>query len=173
MDFSKIAILGIESGMKLFDNYQEFQVSKQNKILESNEVSIKEYKSLVSELEEHQAMIKNLISGTELYCKLKKTEEIFVSLIKIIMVDKEHDYKEVFENLSYFIDNENFIKGHDAALEKRKERINKEYELEIKEYDEKLKEYQNHLENHKSKSFLKKMTQSFKIEPPIKPKKRE
>ena len=40
------------------------------------------------------------------------------------------------------------------------------------EYDEKLKEYQIQLENHKSKSLLKKMTQSFKTEPPIKPKKR-
>ena len=88
------------------------------------------------------------------------------------MMDMEYDNKEVFENLNLFIDNEKFIKGHEDALEKRKERINNEYELEIKEYDEKLKEYQIQLENHKSKSLLKKMTQSFKTEPPIKPKKR-
>ena len=82
------------------------------------------------------------------------------------MMDMEYDNKEVFENLNLFIDSEKFIKGHEAALEKRKERLNKEY-------DNKLKKYQTELENHKSKSFLKKMTQSFKAEPPIKPKKRE
>ena len=158
--------------MKLFNNYQEASVAKQNEVLKDNKVSIEEYKRLVSELEEHQAMIKNLISDTELDCKFKKTEEIFVSIIKLIMMDMEYDNKEVFENLNLFIDNEKFIKGHEDALEKRKERINNEYELEIKEYDEKLKEYQIQLENHKSKSLLKKMTQSFKTEPPIKPKKR-
>lgn len=159
--------------MKLFDNYQKVSIAKQNEVLKDNKVSIEEYKSLISELQEHQTMIKNLISDTELDCKFKKTEEIFVSIIKIIMMDMEHDYKEVFENLNLFIDSEKFIKGHEAALEKRKERLNKEYELEIKEYDNKLKKYQTELENHKSKSFLKKMTQSFKAEPPIKPKKRE
>ena len=147
-------------------------MAEEIEVLEDNKVSIEEYKRLVSELEEHQAMIKNLISDTELDCKFKKTEEIFVSIIKLIMMDMEYDNKEVFENLNLFIDNEKFIKGHEDALEKRKERINNEYELEIKEYDEKLKEYQIQLENHKSKSFLKKMTQSFKTEPPIKPKKR-
>ena len=173
MSYSKIALLGIEAGMKLFDNYQKVSIAKQNEVLKDNKVSIEEYKSLISELQEHQTMIKNLISDTELDCKFKKTEEIFVSIIKIIMMDMEHDYKEVFENLNLFIDSEKFIKGHEAALEKRKERLNKEYELEIKEYDNKLKKYQTELENHKSKSFLKKMTQSFKAEPPIKPKKRE
>ena len=88
-------------------------------------------------------------------------------------MDMEHDYKEVFENLNLFIDSEKLIKGHESALEKRKERLNKEYELEIKEYDEELKKYQTELENHKSKSFLKKTTQSFKTELSKKPKKRE
>ena len=70
--YSKIALLGIEAGMKLFDNYQEASVAKQNEVLKDNKISIKEYKRLVSELEEHQAMIKNLISDTELDCKFKK-----------------------------------------------------------------------------------------------------
>ena len=70
--YSKIALLGIEAGMKLFDNYQEASVAKQNEVLKDNKTSIKEYKRLVSELEEHQAMIKNLISDTELDCKFKK-----------------------------------------------------------------------------------------------------
>lgn len=171
--YSKIALLGIEAGMKLFDNYLETSRAKQNEVLKDNKVSVEEYKSLVLELEGHQAMIKNLISDTELGCKFKKTEEIFISIIKIIMMDDEYDYKEVFENLNLFIDNEKFIKGHEVALEKRKKRLHEEYEFKIKEYDEKLKKYQIELENHKSKSFLKKMTQSFKTELPIKPKKRE
>ena len=123
MSYSKIALMGIEAGMKLFDNYQKVSIAKQNEVLKDNKVSLEEYKSLISELQEHQTMIKNLISDTELDCKFKKTEEIFVSIIKIIMMDMEHDYKEVFENLNLFIDSEKFIKGHEAALEKRLDRF--------------------------------------------------
>ena len=72
MSYSKIALLGIEAGIKLFDYYQKVLIAKQNEVLKDNKVSIEEYKSLISELQEHQTMIKNLISDTELDCKFKK-----------------------------------------------------------------------------------------------------
>lgn len=169
---SMLAFKGIDAGMKLFEDYKESSKVQRQKEMEDNKISIEEYQRVVAELEEHQEIIYNLISDTELNSKFRKTEEIFVSIIKIIMLDLEFDNKEIFENLNEFIDNEKFIQGHENALKKRQERLGKEYQDELKEYEIKLKDYQIELEHHKSKSFFKKLMNSV-AEPPKKPEKRE
>lgn len=171
-DKNMLAFKGIDAGMKLFDDYRESSKVQRQKEMEDNKISIEEYQRVVSELEEHQEIIYNLISDTELHSKLRKTEEIFVSIIKIIMLDLEYDNKEIFDNLNQFIDNEKFIEGHETALEKRKERLNKEYEEALIKYEIELEDYQVKLEHHKSISFFKKLTTSV-TEPPQKPQKRE
>lgn len=170
---SVLAFKGIEAGMKLFDDYRETSKLQRQKEMEDNKISLEEYQRVVGELVEHQEYVYNLISDTELNSKFRKTEEIFVSIIKIIMLDLEHDNNEIFENLNEYIDNEKFIEGHENALAKRKERLNKEYEEEMKQYEDELKDYQIKLEHHKSQSFFKKLLNSVSVEPPIKPKRRE
>ena len=109
---SMLAFKGIDVGMKLFEDYKESSKLQRQKEMEDNRISIEEYQRVVKELEEHQEIIYNLISDTELHSKFRKTEEIFVSIIKIIMFDLEFDNKEILENLNKFIDNEKFIEGH-------------------------------------------------------------
>lgn len=171
-DKNMLAFKGIEAGMKLFDDYRESSQRQREKEMADNKISIEEYQRVVAELEEHQEIVYNLISDTELNSKFRKTEEIFVAIIKIIMLDLEHDNKEIFDNLNKFIDNEEFIKGYEEALEKRSERLQKEYEQELIKYEEELKDYQIQLQHHNSKSFFKKLTSSV-AEPPQKPQKRE
>jgi len=166
-----LAFKGIEAGMKLFDDYRETSKQQRQREMEDNKISLEEYKRVVAELEEYQELVHNLISDTELNSKYRKTEEIFVSIIKLIMLDLEFDNKEIFENLNDFIDNEDFIKGHEKALERRKERLNKEYEEELKKYEIQLKDYQIQLNHHNSKGFFNKLFSSL-AEPPKKPQKR-
>lgn len=170
---SQLAHKGIEAGIKLFEEYRSSSKIQRQKELEDNKISIEEYNRVVEELEEHQEIIHNLISDTELHSKFRKTEEIFVSIIKIIMLDLEYDNKEIFENLNLFIDNEKFIEGHENSLKKREVRLDKEYEEELKQYEIELKDYQVQLEHHNSKSFFKKLVNSISSEPPTKPKRRE
>lgn len=169
---SMLAFKGIDAGMKLFEDYKESSKLQRQKEMEDNRISIEEYQRVVKELEEHQEIIYNLISDTELHSKFRKTEEIFVSIIKIIMFDLEYDNNEIFENLNKFIDNEKFIEGHEDALRLRKERLEKEYQNELEKYEIELKDYKIQLENHKSKGFFKKLVSSVE-EPPKKPKRRE
>ncbi len=171
-DKNALAFIGIDAGMKWFEDHRETSKLQRLKDLEDNSVSIEEYQRLADELKEYEDIVYNLISDTELNSKFRKTEEIFVSIIKIIMLDLEFDNKEVFENLNNFIDNEKFIEGHERALEKRQERLNKEYEEELKEYEIELKDYQIQLEHHNSKGFFKKLLNTLP-EPPIKPERRE
>ncbi|MCD8410821.1 hypothetical protein [Tenacibaculum finnmarkense] len=88
------------------------------------------------------------------------------------MFDLEFDNKEIFENLCKFIDNEDFISGHENAIKKREERIDKEYQELLKDYEESLKEYDLQLKAHNSKGFFKKLVSSG-MEPPIKPVRRD
>ena len=169
---SMLAFKGIDAGVKLFEDYKESSKLQRQKEMEDNKISIEEYQRVVKELEEHQEIIYNLISDTELHSKFRKTEEIFVSIIKIIMFDLEFDNKEIFENLNQFIDNEKFIEGHENALKRRKERLEKEYEEELKQYEIELKDYKIQLDHHNSQSFFKKLVSSVS-EPPKKPKRRD
>ncbi len=169
---SMLAFKGIDAGVKLFEDYKESSKLQRQKEMEDNKISIEEYQRVVKELEEHQEIIYNLISDTELHSKFRKTEEIFVSIIKIIMFDLEFDNKEIFENLNQFIDNEKFIEGHENALKRRKDRLEQEYEDELKQYEIELKDYQIQLEHHNSQNFFKKLVSSVS-EPPKKPKRRD
>tara|TARA_R110002073_G_scaffold312586_3_gene484108 strand:- start:355 stop:891 length:537 start_codon:yes stop_codon:yes gene_type:complete len=169
---SMLAFKGIDAGVRLFEDYKESSKLQRQKEMEDNKISIEEYQRVVKELEEHQEIIYNLISDTELHSKFRKTEEIFVSIIKIIMFDLEFDNKEIFENLNQFIDNEKFIEGHENALKRRKDRLEKEYEDELKQYEIELKDYQIQLEHHNSQNFFKKLVSSVS-EPPKKPKRRD
>lgn len=169
---SMLAFKGIDVGMKLFEDYKESSKLQRQKEMEDNRISIEEYQRVVKELEEHQEIIYNLISDTELHSKFRKTEEIFVSIIKIIMLDLEFDNKEILENLNKFIDNEKFIEGHEDALMRRQKRLDKEYQKELEKYEIELKDYKIRLEHHKSKGFFKKLVSSVE-EPPEKPKRRE
>ena len=169
---SMLAFKGIDAGVKLFEDYKESSKLQRQKEMEDNKISIEEYQRVVKELEEHQEIIYNLISDTELHSKFRKTEEIFVSIIKIIMFDLEFDNKEIFENLNQFIDNEKFIEGHENALKRRKDRLEEEYEDELKQYEIELKDYQIQLDHHNSQNFFKKLVSSVS-EPPKKPKRRD
>tara|TARA_R110001606_G_scaffold399236_1_gene582613 strand:- start:1223 stop:1759 length:537 start_codon:yes stop_codon:yes gene_type:complete len=169
---SMLAFKGIDAGVKLFEDYKESSKLQRQKEMEDNKISIEEYQRVVKELEEHQEIIYNLISDTELHSKFRKTEEIFVSIIKIIMFDLEFDNKEIFENLNQFIDDEKFIEGHENALKRRKDRLEEEYEDELKQYEIELKDYQIQLEHHNSQNFFKKLVSSVS-EPPKKPKRRD
>jgi len=40
MSYSKIALLGIEAGIKLFGNYQEISIARQKEVLKDNKVSV-------------------------------------------------------------------------------------------------------------------------------------
>tara|TARA_R110001632_G_scaffold213248_1_gene339468 strand:- start:1450 stop:1986 length:537 start_codon:yes stop_codon:yes gene_type:complete len=168
---SMLAFKGIDVGVKLFEDYKESSKLQRQKEMEDNKISVEEYKRVVKELEEHQEIIYNLISDTELHSKFRKTEEIFVSIIKIIMFDLEFDNKEIFENLNLFIDNEKFIEGHETALKKRKKRLENEYDEELKQYEIELKDYKIQLDHHKSQNFFKKLINSV-AEPPKKPQRR-
>jgi len=170
---SALAFKGVDAGVKFFEDYRETSKLQREHELKDNKISIEEYKRVVAELEEHQQIIYNLISDTELNSKFRKTQEIFVSIIKIIMLDLEFDNKEIFENLNLFIDSEEFIEGHEKALEKRAIRLDKEYEDDLKKYEVELKDYQIQLEHHKSQSFFKKLISSVSVEPQVKPIKRE
>jgi len=100
-----LAFKGIEAGMKLFDDYRETSKQQRQREMEDNKISLEEYKRVVAELEEYQELVHNLISDTELNSKYRKTEEIFVSIIKLIMLDLEFDNKEIFENLNILLKN--------------------------------------------------------------------
>lgn len=172
-DKSKIAFAGLEAGLKIFNDHAEVSRQKRLKDLEDNSIDLTEYNRVCEELNEYEKMIHNIISDTELNSKLRRTEEIFVSIMQIIMFDLERDNKEVFENLCHFIDNEDFINGHDLALKKRKNRIENEYQELLKEYEVEFKEYEEQLRQHKSKGFFKRMLSTEVLEMPVKPMRRE
>lgn len=168
---ASIAFAGIDAGLKLFDDYRETSKIKRKKDIEDGKIDISEYNRVCGELEDHQEMIYNLISDTELNSNLRRTEEIFVSIIKIIMFDLEFDNLEVIENLNKFIDNEDFINGHDIAVKKREERLDDEYVKLLKEYEIEVDEYKLRLEERKSKGFFSKLF-SEEIVKPIRPERR-
>mgnify|MGYP003603875848 CR=1 FL=1 len=101
--------------------------------------------------------VNNLLTDAELGCKFKRTEEIFLEIIRVIMYDKEKDYQEMISNFTKAIDNEEFITSHDLAVKKREERLDKEYEDEMKSYEIKMTKYRQQNEDYNSKNFLSKM----------------
>lgn len=103
---AQIAFTGLEAGLKLFDDYRSTSKKRREKDLEDNKIDKIEYQRVCDELDEYQEIVHNLISDTELDSKFRRTEEIFVSIIKIIMFNLEYDNKEIFENLCKFIDNQ-------------------------------------------------------------------
>lgn len=104
--------------------------------------------------------VNNLLTDAELGCKFKRTEEIFLEIIRVIMYDKEKDYQEMISNFTKAIDNEEFIASHDLAVKKRDERLDKEYEEKMKSYEIQMTKYRQQVEEHNSKNFLSKMFSS-------------
>lgn len=138
----------------------------------SNGVTQEEYDALYEEYDYFSGLVENLLGDAELGCKFKRTEEIFLDVMKIFLLDLEHDNREIINNFTKAIDSEEFINSHELALKKREERLDKEYSEKMKEYEIEMADYRNKLQEHKSKSFFSKI---FADEPvqPEKPSRRE
>ncbi|WP_290698214.1 hypothetical protein [Lacinutrix sp.] len=171
-DKNMLATKGIDGGIKLLEGFIESSKLRQEQALVDNVVTKEEYNLLAEEKAEYEEMIHNLLSDTELNSKFRKTEEIFVSIIRIIMFDLEFDYSEVFKNLNQFIDNEKFFEGHEKALNLRKERIEREYQIELENYENEIIVYKERVKEQKSKGFFKRLI-SEEIPLPVKPEKRD
>ena len=62
--------------------------------------------------------VNNLLTDAELGCKFKKTEEIFLEILRVIMYDLEKDYPEIINNFTKAIDTDEFINSHQLAVKK-------------------------------------------------------
>jgi len=117
------------------------------------------------ENERLESMVNNLLYDTELGCKYKKTEEIFLEIIQIIMLDLESDNMEIISNFTKAFDTEEFIESHNQAVKKRQDRLDEEYGELMKEYEIQMSDYRRKKEEHKSKSFFSKIFADDIIEP--------
>ena len=135
----------------------------------SNGVTVEEYTSLYEEYDYFSGLVGNLLEDSELGCKFKKTEEIFLDIMRIFLLDLEKDNREIIDNFTRVIDNEDFIKSHELAIQKREERLNKEFELIMKDYNEDIKEYRIQMADFNKKNVFSKMfaTEPVKPETPI------
>ncbi|WP_439475710.1 hypothetical protein [Algoriphagus formosus] len=159
----ELMLMGLSAGLSFLDTLAK-ESDKLNKEGRENPKSIDEDELLrILEInEEYSTRIHNLLNDTELGCKFKKTEEIFLLIIEIIMLDLESDYQEVISNFTKSFDTEEFIKSHEDAIEKRKMRLKIEYEEAMKNYEIKYKEY---LEKKKNTGFFKTLIGNSPIEP--------
>jgi hypothetical protein len=135
-------------------------------------VDAKEFTDVLEINAELNELINNLLTDAELGCKYKKTEEIFLYVIRIIMYDVEYDYREIIDNFTKAIDTQEFIDSHEVAESKRNIRLDKEYAEEMKTYEVEMFDYRRKISEHKSKNFFSKIFAEEPIEP-LKPVRRE
>lgn len=162
----ELAKIGLEAGIDFF----RAMTAESKRLNEEAKENIKnideqELKNLLEINEEYVTRVNNLLYDTELGCKFKRTEEIFLMIVEIIMLDLEYDYTEVISNFTKAIDSEEFINLHDLAVKKREERIDKEFAEIMREYEIEMTVYRNKLEEHKSKNFFSKIFADEPIEP--------
>jgi hypothetical protein len=158
--------MGLEAGIDFFksmtadsnrikdeakDNIKNIDEKELNKILEIND--------------EYVTRVNNLLYDTELGCKFRRTEEIFLMIVEIIMLDLEFDYQETISNFTKAIDTEEFINSHELSLKKRDIRLDEEYQNELKEYEIEMNEYRKEMQQHNSKNFFSKIFTAEPIEP--------
>lgn len=162
----ELARIGLEAGIDFFKSMTE-ESKRINKEAKENIKNIdeNELQSILEINEEYVTRVNNLLYDTELGCKFKKTEEIFLMIVEIIMLDLENDYTEVISNFTKAIDTEEFINLHELAIKKREERIDKEFAEIMKEYEIEMTAYRNKVEEHKSKNFFSKIFADEPIEP--------
>lgn len=162
----ELARLGLEAGIDFFKSMtaESKRISEEAKQNLKN-IDEKELQSIIEINEEYVTRVNNLLYDTELGCKFKRTEEIFLMIVEIIMLDLESDYKEVISNFTKAIDSEEFINMHDLAVKKREERLDKEFAEIMKGYENEMVIYRAKLEEHKSKSFFSKIFADEPIEP--------
>ncbi len=135
-------------------------------------ITKEEYDKVYAEYEYFSDLVANLLGDAELGCKFKRTEEIFLDIMRIFLFDLEKDNREIIDNFTKAIDSEDFIKSHEMAIKKREERLDKEYAEKLKEYEIEMNDYTNRLKEHNSKNFLSKWLDDKPIEPK-KPERRE
>lgn len=135
-------------------------------------IDAKEFADVLEINAELNELINNLLTDAELGCKYKKTEEIFLYVIRIIMYDVEHDYREIIDNFTKAIDTQEFIDSHEVADLKRNMRLDKEYAEEMKTYEHQMFDYRRQISEYKSKNFFSKIFSEEPLEP-LKPVRRE
>lgn len=162
----ELAKLGLEAGIDFFKSMtaESKRINEEAKENIKN-IDEKELQSILEINEEYVTRVNNLLYDTELGCKFKRTEEIFLMIVEIIMLDLEKDYSEIITNFTKAIDSEEFINLHDLAVKKREERIDKEFAEIMKEYEIEMTAYRNKVEEHKSKNFFSKIFADEPIEP--------
>ena len=131
----------------------------------ANGVTQEEYDTLYEEYDYFSGLVSNLLGDAELGCKFKRTEEIFLDIMKIFLLDLEKDNREIIDNFTRAIDSEEFIKSHELAVRKREERLDKEHAEKMSDYEIEMTAYRNKLKEHQSKNFFSKIF----AEEPIKP----
>lgn len=159
----ELLLLGLTAGLSFLDNLSKESNKYQKEAKENiNSIDKNELKRILEINEEYSTRIHNLLNDTELGCKFKKTEEIFLMIVEIIMLDLEYDYFEIIQNFTNSFDNEEFIKSHQLAVEHREKRLKEEYEDSLKVYQDSLLEYQ---EKKKSQGFFKSIFGEALVEP--------
>jgi hypothetical protein len=149
----EIVMLGLQAGLDFLSGMAT-ESKKLNKEAKEdiNSIDKNEIRRLVEINEEYTSRVNNLLYDTELGCRFKRTEEIFLMIVELIMLDLEYDYKETIQNFTDSFDNEEFIKAHDESLKKRKDRLKVEYEENLAQYNLDYKDYQ---EKKKNTGFFK------------------
>lgn len=166
----ELARIGLEAGIDFFKS----MTAESKRLNEEAKENIKnidetELQNILEINEEYVTRVNNLLYDTELGCKFKRTEEIFLMIVEIIMLDLESDYSEIISNFTKAIDTEEFINLHDIAVKKRNERLDKEFSEIMEQYEIEMTAYRNKLKEHQSKSFFSKLLGDKEPTPPEKP----
>lgn len=83
-------------------------------------ITKEEYDKVYAEYEYFSDLVANLLGDAELGCKFKRTEEIFLDIMRIFLFNLEKDNREIIDNFTKAIDSEDFIKSHEMAIKKEK-----------------------------------------------------
>lgn len=168
-----VLLASVNGAFSIFNSIAENSLNKKEQVLADDQVTKEEYEQLHSDFEEYKSKVDNILYDTELGCNLKRTEEIFIMVVKIIMFDLEYDYQEVIRNFTNAIDTEEFVKLHDVAVQKREQRLDEEHAINLNVYEEEMVLYNEKIKDKKSKSFLSRIFSSEEIIEPIKPERRD
>lgn len=148
------------------------KVQKQNFLEAKNDgITIKEYDELYDKYDYYSTLVHNLLKDAELNCQFKKTETIFLEVIEIIMFNEEKDYFEQIQSFTKAIDNNEFIKSYEEAIQLREKRLDKEFEAILRDYNVKMQQYNQKLKEYNDRT-LSKLWNDKPIEP-IKPERRK
>lgn len=168
-----VLLAGVTGAFNIFNSIAENSLSRKEQVFADGQVTKEEYLQLHDDFEEYKRKVDNVLYDTELGCKLKRTEEVFIMIVKIIMFDLEYDYQEVISNFTKAIDTEEFIKLHDLGVQEREQRLDEEYNVELEVYNEEMAKYNEKIKERKSKGVLSRIFSSEEIVEPKKPERRD